>query len=554
MRVEDDFDAVYNRDEVVVGWPEGIRSIPARLGRPNSTAVIGMCWGDEGKGRIVDNILEETLKIPGVKLAYVVRFQGGSNAGHTVYRDGKKVPLYQIPSGIMFPEAVGIMDQGMIIHMEDLQTEIEDAERIVGDLRGKLVLSEDAMLCTDLERAEEVFNRQKTSGKSSGGTGRGIAPTVAHYMDRQGNLVCDLMGESWEDVFAAKYDRYEKDFGTWGFSLADMDVPDLRATRDQKGPISRKIGSKQDFIDRMRSVRTWYLEREASVPDGQQMIQNTFPLHHEIDSKLQSRTAGFLAEGSRAVGLHPRLGRAPDITTTDTTLNGIKPGTGYWTSQMLGPAYGVFKITYDGSVGAGKPITHIPLPKNVDVLADVKAQMQDEWKTWGPQEYWTAIDALEGLSPEQKHAAWIQYVANEKGTTTGRYRDICYLDLAMLRFNAKVGGVSMLAGTHLDIARAGEPIRVCTHYTDEYGNNVPYQPGIKRQEGLTPQYIDLPGFDGEEVARAQDFIQLPDNAQRFLAFVQRQLGLPITFVTTGPERHNALHVPKVRDKNQYFAR
>jgi adenylosuccinate synthase len=76
------------------------------------------------------------------------------------------------------------MDTGMIIHLEDLQTEIVDAEKIVGDLRGKLFLSQDAILCTDLERAEEALNKVKNGGKSEGGTGRGISPAYANYYSR----------------------------------------------------------------------------------------------------------------------------------------------------------------------------------------------------------------------------------------------------------------------------------------------------------------------------------------------------------------------------------
>ena len=208
LRVSKDIAAVYKHNKIIAGLPRGVESRYKVSGLPNSYAVIGMMWGDEGKGRIVDNLLEEMLRDKEIRQAYVIRFQGGSNAGHTVYKDGRKIALHQLPSGILYPQAIGVMDSGMVIHLEDLQTEIIDAEKIVGDLRGKLILSEDAMLCTDLERAEEVFLREKSGGKSKGGTGRGMSQTVAHYIDRQGTVVADLLDENWRVRFAKKYDIY----------------------------------------------------------------------------------------------------------------------------------------------------------------------------------------------------------------------------------------------------------------------------------------------------------------------------------------------------------
>ena len=111
----------------------------------------------------------------------------------------------------------------------------------------------------------------------------------------------------------------------------------------------------------------------------------------------------------------------------------------------------------------------------------------------------------------------------------------------------------MLAVTHLDIARKDHVIKVCTHYTDERGHYHPYQPGQKRQQGLKPHYVELPGFDGRAVRKARKFAELPDNAKRFLAFIQRQVGLPITIVSTGPNRENALKVPRYKNKKKYFA-
>lgn len=117
-----------------------------------------------------------------------------------------------------------------------------------------------------------------------------------------------------------------------------------------------------------------------------------------------------------------------------------------------------------------------------------------------------------------------------------------------------MGGIESIAATHLDVAREGEYIRVCTHYTDKYGNYVPYQAGLRYQEGVIPNYIELPGWNGELVQKAKSYDDLPDNSKMFLAFIQRRMGYPISIVTTGTERNNYLNIPgSLPDKGTIFA-
>jgi len=150
--------------------------------------------------------------------------------------------------------------------------------------------------------------------------------------------------------------------------------------------------------------------------------------------------------------------------------------------------------------------------------------------------------------PGQKFAASARMDANEFGATTGRARDICFQDLPILRYNSMAGGIEMLAGTHLDVAYEGQKIKVCTHYNDMAGNYVPYQPGIEHQKNLIPQYIELDGWNGEAARTATCYEELPDNAKKFLAFLQRSIGRPITFITTGPARENSMEIPNFKTK------
>lgn len=244
------------------------------------------------------------------------------------------------------------------------------------------------------------------------------------------------------------------------------------------------------------------------MQDDKRFFQNTFLIHREVAPDPGN---GVLFEGAQGMGLHSWLGRRPDVTASDTGPYGIMTSTGYWRYQDLKEVIGVAKATYMSSVGAGKPIT----------MVDVPAQLTDEDRAM--------------LSPDQVYASWVREEAHEYGTTTGRPRDICYMDLPFMTYNIKMGGLRAMALTHLDIARDDMPVRVCTHYTDESGSLVPYQPGLRYQEGLTPHYIDLPGWDGKLVQNAKTIDDLPLEALQYLAFMEKCLGVPIVCATTGPK-------------------
>ncbi|HLL60144.1 MAG TPA: adenylosuccinate synthetase [Candidatus Nitrosocosmicus sp.] len=512
--LQEDYEAVYKREEIQIGNPDLAQYFFDEMARKNTVCIVGAQFGDEGKGRFVDNKLQEILGREGVKKAYVVRYQGGSNAGHTVYSpEGVKLPLHQVPSSVFEARAVGIMDTGMIINMEDLRTEIEDSEKLVGDLRGRLILSNDAILNTDLERAMEVLNVLKTGGKSEGGTRRGISPSYANKLLRYHLTIASLFDANWREELGKRYDALEKEFNLFSTKpLSEQIVPDLRAIRNQDTTV-RTVGDKKTYLDRLEAVREWFLSRDNDQPIENQLRQNTFLLHHAIKNDVSN---GLLFEGSQAIGLHKDIGRLPDVTASDTSVYGITAGTSLYRADDVEEKIGVFKLTYMSSVGSAKMLTAIDIPRE-------------------------AVETTDGYDDDQLYGLKVREVAQEKGTTTGRYRDICFLDLALMRYNILMGGIESLAGTHADLAWENQPVKVCTHYTNEKGDVVPYQPGIQYQEGLTPHYIELPGWSGDEVRNATSMEDLPLNAKKFFSFVQRQLGVPIIALTTGPERHHLLN-------------
>ena len=496
-----DFLETYKKNIIQIGWPKKETPAFQHLARKNTIAILGVALGDEGKGRIVDNKVKSLLKKPGVKKVFVVRYQGGNNAGHTVEKGSIKLALHLIPSGVMYKKAFCVMDRGMVIHVEDLQTEVNYVEEKVGSLRGRLFLSDNATLATDLERAEEILNREKT-GKAKGGTGRGIGPAYAHSLDRLGLKIYDLLKENWEETFSTYYNRYEKEFQAFNTKLKSIEIPDFRKTITTGRDTKRTVGSKEEFLERLKKSRSWLLNKN--------IVCNTFLLYKTL---FYSLSVAFVFEGAQAAGLDRELGTHPDVTASNTTGYGILGGTGFWRLQDIEERIGVFKATYTSSVGERRMPTHIDLPK------DLKDLPQD-------------------LSSDQKWGAFVREFAHEYGTTTGRPRDITYLDLSFLTYNAVVSGVEMLAGTHLDVAKENNPIKVCTHYTNVKGELVPYQPGLRHQEGIIPQYIELPGWDGKKCLKAKSMKQLPINALRFLSFIQARTGFPIVMATTGAKRDN----------------
>ena len=489
--VHKDFRDIYKKNHIAVGWPKKYSKIFAHLARPNTGSITGAALGDEGKGRIIDNKIGALLSKPRTKCVVVIRFQGGNNSGHTIQVKNTTMALHQIPCGIMYKKTICIIDRGMAVNPVDLVDEIQLVERIVGSVRKKLFLSRDAILNTDLDRAEELVNRKK-QGNASGGTGRGVAPSYAHHYDRLGFHISDYMGGDWEVKIGVQYDRYAKEFMLYGVKLKDIEVPDFAKTKRMKKEQKRKIGTRKEFLHRLAAARKILL--------GRQMIKNTYVMHQKM---YQDTSQAVLFEGAQSLGLHPWLGTIPDITASDTSVYGIQTGTAFWKATDIEERIGVFKVPYTSSVGVRRMPTHA----------------EDDWSKRVREE------------------------AHEYGTTTGRPRDILYPDIPLLAYNCRMSGVEMLAGTHLDVAWASMPIKVCTHYTDKKGNMIPYQPGLVYLKDVVPHFIELPGWDGIAVRRAKSFRGLPDNAKKFLAFIQARLAVPIVAVTTGPGRENYLEIP-----------
>lgn len=481
------YQQVYTQQNLFgVDRPSTIASFQAAGARANSIAIAGGAFGDEGKGRIVDELCAQFMSVQphaGRSTPIIIyRWNGGANAGHTIVIDGQRVALHQLPAGTLHPGATVVLGKGMVIHPGDLVAELESiAPFLTGRDQLDLHIDAGAVLALDTHRAFERALRAWEHG-GQGSTGRGISPAYADVLYRHPVRVGDLLTDDGRAKLARHYDLYAAWMNGLGAALADAEVPTLSGERI-------RVGEREAFLrrlDQQASTLRQYIDHDA---------------YRLIADAWTDETIPFVFEGAQGIGLDARWGVYPDVTASDPTFDGIALSTeGVVLAQRVALRAGVLKATYTSSVGARR------LPTQMD-------------------------EAL---------AHRIREDAHEYGATTRRPRDIAYIDLPCLRFFAAVSGMNALVLTHLDIAYPDTPIRVCTHYTDGAGVEAPYRPDQAYLNGITPHYIELPSWDGTAVQNVKHLNDLPLPALQYIAFLSQALGCAPLMATTGPERESLI--------------
>ena len=150
-------------------------------------AVLGAQWGDEGKGKIVDMLTPH--------FSTVARYQGGHNAGHTVYVDGRKFVLHLIPSGILHAGVTCMIGNGVVIDPEALFKEVDELARAGVSVDGRLLVSEKAHVILPYHRELDVLSEARRGERKIGTTSRGIGPAYEDKIGRRGIRVCDVLGD-----------------------------------------------------------------------------------------------------------------------------------------------------------------------------------------------------------------------------------------------------------------------------------------------------------------------------------------------------------------------
>lgn len=174
--------------------------------------IVGLQWGDEGKGKIVDLLAS--------KYDYVVRYQGGHNAGHTIVLDGKKIALHLIPSGVLNPKAVNIIGNGVVVSPPHLIKEMEPFDALVG----RLFVSDRAHMILSYHAKIDAAKEKMRGANAIGTTGRGIGPCYTDKVARSGFMIMELLDE---EALSKKLEGYFADnaklFEAYGVEIPDAD-------------------------------------------------------------------------------------------------------------------------------------------------------------------------------------------------------------------------------------------------------------------------------------------------------------------------------------------
>ncbi len=174
--------------------------------------IVGIQWGDEGKGKIVDLLAQ--------KYDVVARYQGGHNAGHTIIVDGKKIALHLIPSGILNPKAINIIGNGVVVSPKALIREMKQ----FGDLKGKLFISDKAHMILGHHVLKDLAKEKLLGKKAIGTTGRGIGPAYSKKVERSGYRLGELRDVDKLANSLMEYFELNKDL----YKLLDIKLPTLK--------------------------------------------------------------------------------------------------------------------------------------------------------------------------------------------------------------------------------------------------------------------------------------------------------------------------------------
>ncbi len=445
--------------------------------RLNSISVVGGAFGDEGKGKVVDEICHTLINRFDKVIVY--RWNGGSNAGHTVEIQNNKFILHQIPSGALIEGTTCILGKGMVIHPGDLISELATIQDN-GNIKINIIIDEMTPLSLDTHRAFESSLKKREEG-GSGSTGRGIAPAYADIIYRHPLRMRDLLDKNWKEKFEKHYLLYKSLILGLGDDLRKMQVNSLSLG-------TLEVGDKTKFIKKISQQRDQI----------EKYIENVYDL---VKDNWNSKIP-FVFEGAQGVGLDPRWGVYPDVTASDPTPSGIFASTeGIVNPETIEIKANVYKATYTSSVG--KRI----LPTKMD----------------------------------EKLAARIREDANEYGATTKRPRDIYHIDLPALSYFAKVSMASHIVLTHLDISYPDTPIKVCTHYVNKKGDQIDYRPDQQFLHGAIPIYESFKAWNGNKIKNSTIINDLSPLTKKYIKFLSQSLNLLPLMITTGSKRESVIN-------------
>jgi len=421
-----------------------------------ASIVVGTQWGDEGKGKVTDYLADQ--------MRFVVRYQGGNNAGHTVVAEGHLLKLHLVPSGILYPHLTSVIADGVVVDPGVLLEEMGTLSGLGIDV-SRLVVSGNAHMIMPYHLELEKVTERHLGKHALGTTKRGIGPAYADKAARIGLRLQDLFDpkifrEKLEVVLKEKNLLLTKVYNRLPLS-ADRIVEDYRA-----------------YGERLR----------PHVADTSRLIYEGLRAGENV-----------LFEGAQGTLLDLDHGTYPFVTSSNPVAGFALASAGVGPMEV-DRVIGVTKA-YVTRVGSGPFPTEEPGPDG-DRLGEA---------------------------------------GKEFGTTTGRKRRCGWFDAVLIRYAARLNGLSEIFLTKLDVLSGFPTIKVCTGYVAEgemFEDFPPHQSLFHRAQ---PVYEELEGWD-ESLSEARSFGDLPAAARKYVDRLQDLAGERIGVVSVGPAREQSLPV------------
>ena len=278
--------------------------------------LLGLQWGDEGKGKIVDAITGS--------YDIIARFQGGPNAGHTIEFEGHKHVLHTIPSGIFNTNALNLIGNGVVVDPVIFENEIDGLQKFNLDINSKLLISNRAHIILPTHKMIDASSEASKGKKKIGSTLKGIGPTYMDKTGRNGIRIGDLKSDNWTDKYNALRDKHLTILSNFKTKI-DLDLDKLE----------------DDFMSSIKILKKF----------------NCINSEDFLNSSLISGKK-VLAEGAQGSLLDIDFGTYPFVTSSNTTVSGACSGLGIAPNKIKN-IIGIFKA-YTTRVGSG------PFPTELD--------------------------------------------------------------------------------------------------------------------------------------------------------------------------------------------
>ena len=411
--------------------------------------LLGLQWGDEGKGKIVDVLTR--------KYDIIARFQGGPNAGHTLEFEGKKHVLHTIPSGVFHKGVTNVVGNGVVIDPVIFKGELDKLIEQEPEVLSRLKISRKAHLILPSHRLLDAASEAAKGKKKIGSTLKGIGPTYMDKTGRNGLRVGDIQLENFPELYntlVTKHMQLLKGYPDFEYNIEELEKAWFAA------------------IDYLRTL---------DIIDSEPFVHNAI---------REGRT--ILAEGAQGTLLDIDFGTYPFVTSSNTTCAGACTGLGVAPNRIKN-VYGIFKA-YITRVGSG------PFPT----------------------ELFNSTGEL------------IQAQGHEFGATTGRPRRCGWLDLPALKYAIDINGVTELMMMKSDVLSGVGNIQVCTAYRYK-GEVIEHLPYKVQDDLIDPIFTEMLGWT-EDLTQMTNEDQFPDSFKAYIAFIEKEVGVPITLVSVGPDR------------------